>query len=138
MLLLSLQDKSASCRFLHVKFNPMKAVKVEYTVKPEYIEQNKANIRKVMKRLKEDPIDGMLYSTYTLEDERTFIHINVGGRCKGKTLGRVLLSSKEKQPKNGTLASLPLGALDCKEWKVTVRFAHCAICKAFGERHLAG
>ena len=55
----------------------MKAVKVEYTVKPEYAEQNKANIRRVMDALKANPIEGMLYSSYTLEDGQTFVHINI-------------------------------------------------------------
>jgi len=56
----------------------MKAVKVQYTVQPEYVEENKANIRKVMDALKANPIDGMLYSSYTLEeDEATFVHINI-------------------------------------------------------------
>ena len=55
----------------------MKAVKVQYTVKPEYTEQNKANIRKVMEAIKANPIEGMLYSSYTLEDGQTFVHINI-------------------------------------------------------------
>ncbi len=55
----------------------MKAVKVQYTVKPEYAEQNKANIRKVMEAIKANPIEGMLYSSYTLEDGQTFVHINI-------------------------------------------------------------
>ncbi len=55
----------------------MKAVKVQYTVKPEYAEQNKVNIQKVMDVLKSNPIEGMLYSSYTLEDGQTFVHINI-------------------------------------------------------------
>ena len=55
----------------------MKAVKVQYTVKPEYVDHNKANIKKVMDKLKVDPIEGMLYSSYTLEDGQTFVHINI-------------------------------------------------------------
>jgi quinol monooxygenase YgiN len=56
----------------------MKAVKVQYTVKPEFIEQNKRNIEKVMAKLRENPIDGMLYSSFTDEtDPSTFIHINI-------------------------------------------------------------
>lgn len=47
----------------------MKAVKVQYTVKPEYADQNKANIRKVMAALKANPIEGMLYSSYTSGDD---------------------------------------------------------------------
>ena len=55
----------------------MKAVKVEYTVRPEFLEQNKANIKKVMGHIKMNPIDGMLYSTFTKEDGLTFVHINI-------------------------------------------------------------
>ncbi len=55
----------------------MKAVKVKYAVKPEYAAQNKANIRKVMEALKANPIEGMLYSSYTLEDGQSFVHINI-------------------------------------------------------------
>ena len=57
----------------------MKAVKVQYVVKPEYVNQNKANIKKVMDKLKSDPIEGMLYSSFTLDDGQTFVHINI---CK--------------------------------------------------------
>ena len=55
----------------------MKAVKVQYEVRPEYVEQNKANIRKVMDALRQNPIDGMFYSSYTLDDGVTFVHFNV-------------------------------------------------------------
>jgi len=55
----------------------MKAVKVSYVVKPEYAEQNKANIRKVMDFLKANPIKGMMYSSYVLDDGQTFVHLNV-------------------------------------------------------------
>ena len=57
----------------------MKAVKVEYTVRPEFIETNKTNIRKVMKALKANPIPGMQYASFTDEQNAAaFIHINVG------------------------------------------------------------
>lgn len=55
----------------------MKAVKVEYMVRSEYVAQNKVNIARVMRRLRQDPIDGMLYSTYTLDDGQSFVHINI-------------------------------------------------------------
>ena len=55
----------------------MKAVKVQYTVKPEYVQQNKANIARVMKAIKAQPIDGLLYSSYTLDDGQSFVHINI-------------------------------------------------------------
>ena len=55
----------------------MKAVKVQYTVREDYVEQNKANIRKVMERLRLEPIIGMMYSSFTLADGNTFVHINI-------------------------------------------------------------
>ena len=55
----------------------MKAAKVQYTVKPEYVEQNKANIQKVMDHLRTNPINGMQYASFTLDDGVTFVHINM-------------------------------------------------------------
>ena len=56
----------------------MKAVRVQYTVKPEFIEENKQNIQRVMNALREQPIDGMMYSSYTDNDNPAiFIHINI-------------------------------------------------------------
>ena len=55
----------------------MKAVKVEYTVKEEYVTQNKANIRKVMDVLRANPIPGMQYSSFTKDDGNSFVHINM-------------------------------------------------------------
>jgi hypothetical protein len=62
---------------LHLKKTlHMKAVRVQYTIKPEYVEQNKRNIEAVMKDLRENPIDGMFYSTFQLQDQLTFMHVN--------------------------------------------------------------
>ncbi len=55
----------------------MKAVKVQYTVKPAYVETNKANIQKVMDKLRENPIKGMQYASFLLDDGQTFVHINM-------------------------------------------------------------
>ena len=49
----------------------------QYTVKPEYVAQNKANIQKVMDALKSNPIAGMQYASFTLDDGQTFVHINM-------------------------------------------------------------
>jgi len=38
------------------KLDKRRAVKVKYTVNPEFVEQNKPNIRKVMNKLKNKPI----------------------------------------------------------------------------------
>ena len=55
----------------------MKAVRVQYTVRPEFVDQNKANIRKVMDALNANPIEGMQYASFTLDDGTTFVHINM-------------------------------------------------------------
>lgn len=55
----------------------MKAVKVQYTVKPEFVEQNKANIRRVMEAIRSQPVPGMHYASFTLDDGQTFVHINM-------------------------------------------------------------
>ncbi len=65
----------------------MKAVRVKYVVQTEFAEQNKKNIRRVMDKLKEDPIEGMLYSSYVLEDGQTFLHINMAK--DGETLNKL-------------------------------------------------
>jgi len=55
----------------------MKAVKVQYTVKPEYVETNKKNIKAVMDKLKSNPVEGMWYKAFLLEDGQSFMHINI-------------------------------------------------------------
>ena len=56
----------------------MKAVKVQYTVRQDYVSKNKENIRRVMAALQAKPVPGMQYSTYTdAEHPNTFIHINM-------------------------------------------------------------
>ena len=66
----------------------MRAVKVQYTVIPEYVEENKRNINKVMAALKANPIEGMLYSSYTdQENPNTFIHINIAK--DGETMAKL-------------------------------------------------
>ena len=65
----------------------MKAVKVQYTVRPEYVEQNKRNIRAVMKSLQANPVEGMYYSSYQLSDGNTFMHLNVA--VDGETMSKL-------------------------------------------------
>ena len=54
----------------------MIAVRVQYQVQEDYVEQNKSNIKAIMDDLRNDPIDGMNYSTYYLGDGK-FMHLNV-------------------------------------------------------------
>jgi hypothetical protein len=55
----------------------MKSVRVQYTVKKEYVETNKKNIRAVMNHLKNSPTEGMWYRAFLLEDGQSFMHINI-------------------------------------------------------------
>jgi hypothetical protein len=55
----------------------MKAVKVEYTVKEGYVETNKRNIKKVMSDLKELNNPGIKYSSYILDDGKSFVHLGI-------------------------------------------------------------
>ena len=55
----------------------MKSVKVQYTVKTEYADTNKDNIRQVMTDLQELANPGIKYSSFILEDGKTFIHFGM-------------------------------------------------------------
>ena len=55
----------------------MNAVKVEYKVRPEFVDQNKANIRRVMAALRSNPIEGLKYVAFIRDDDQTFIHLNI-------------------------------------------------------------
>ncbi len=52
----------------------MKIIRVIYTVRPEYVEQNKANIRQVMDDLKALGNPNTKYASYLEEDGVTFMH----------------------------------------------------------------
>ncbi len=55
----------------------MKAVEVQYTVQQNFVEENKANIGKVMDALRSHPIEGLKYAAFTLADDQTFVHLNI-------------------------------------------------------------
>ena len=55
----------------------MKGVKVEYTVKPEYVSTNKENIQKVTEELRSLGDVGVMYSTWIKEDGCSFVHFAV-------------------------------------------------------------
>lgn len=52
----------------------MKLVRVTYTVKPEYVEHNQANINQVMSDLKAFGNPNTKYASYLEEDGVTFMH----------------------------------------------------------------
>jgi hypothetical protein len=53
----------------------MNGVKVQYTVKEEYVETNKANIRRVMADLREINNPNIIYSVFLLDDGKSFVHL---------------------------------------------------------------
>jgi hypothetical protein len=55
----------------------MKALTVQYRVRPEFVDANIGNIRKVMEALRADPVEGMQYASFRLDDGETFVHINM-------------------------------------------------------------
>jgi quinol monooxygenase YgiN len=55
----------------------MKSVKVQYTVKSDYADTNKKNVAKVMADLRELAEPGIKYSTFVLDDGKTFVHIGM-------------------------------------------------------------
>ncbi len=63
----------------------MEAVKVQYTVRPEFVDENTSNIRRVMDALRSNPVEGMKYVSFTLEDGQTFVHINISQSAKAKS-----------------------------------------------------
>ena len=50
------------------------AVKVQYTVKAEYVETNKVNIQRVMADLREINNPDIQYSAFLLDDGKSFVH----------------------------------------------------------------
>lgn len=53
----------------------MLATKVEYTIKEEFVEQNKANIVAVMAELKGLGNCGVQYASSVKEDGKSFVHV---------------------------------------------------------------
>lgn len=52
----------------------MNAVKVQYTVKADYVQTNKQNIARVMADLRELNSPDIKYSVFLLDDGQTFVH----------------------------------------------------------------
>lgn len=52
----------------------MKAIKVQYTVREDFVETNKQNIAAVMAELRSKGNVGVMYSAYIMEDGVTFVH----------------------------------------------------------------
>ena len=55
----------------------MNAVKVDYKVRPEFVEQNKTNIRRVMEALRSNPIEGLKCVAFIRDNDQAFVHLNI-------------------------------------------------------------
>lgn len=49
---------------------------VSYTIKPEFIEENRANIRKFMKDFQQLDPDTFVYNVFVKEDGVSFVHMS--------------------------------------------------------------
>ncbi len=72
----------------------MIAVRVQYTVRPDYADTNAANIQAVMDELQTLGRPGIRYSAFTLADGVTFVHF-------------AMFASKEDQAVLGQTAAFP-------------------------------
>ena len=84
----------------------MKAVRVQYTVADDCIEQNKKNIKAVMDSLKENPIKGMYYATFQLSDGKSFMHLNFAE--DGETMSKLNDVEAFQNFRNSLKASGPI------------------------------
>jgi len=75
----------------------MKVIKVQYTVKPEYVEENKIKIQAVMKELRELNNPDVKYSSSILEDGKSFMHIVIYKNAEAESLPSSLESFKSFQ-----------------------------------------
>jgi hypothetical protein len=53
----------------------MKISRVQYTIQPDFVEQNKKNIEAVMSELRTINNPGFKYASYVLDDGKTFMHL---------------------------------------------------------------
>src|SRR5436305_1209506 len=70
----------------------MKIMRVQYTVVPEFVETNKQNITKVMDKLRSIGSPGVRYSSYLLEDGKTFMHYVI---MQDEAANKVILDLEE-------------------------------------------
>jgi len=87
----------------------MKIVKVSYTTKAKFSEQNQSNIKKVMTELKDANHQGIIYNACLSADNKTFIHTAFFKSDEDQKLLNELASFKifQEQLKSGGLEVPP-------------------------------
>ena len=73
----------------------MEAVKVQYTVREEYVATNKKNIEQVMAELRTLNNPGIKYSSFSLDDGKTFVHFGMYADAESKSIVGELESFKK-------------------------------------------
>jgi len=72
-------------------------VRVQYTAKQEYVAKNKENIQQVMQDLQAIGNNDIRYSTYILEDGKTFMHFAMFGNDEARSIFNAVTSFKKFQ-----------------------------------------
>ena len=99
----------------------MKAVRVQYTVKPEYADTNLENIVRVMSALRESGSDGIRYQSFRTDEGNTFVHF---GMYRDEASLDAMTSMPEFQAFQAALkASEPLSPPDA-QWLDLVGSGH--------------
>ncbi|MBT5220744.1 MAG: hypothetical protein HOI35_17730 [Woeseia sp.] len=53
----------------------MKAVRIRYEVEASFVDRNTTNLRSFMDALRRNPIEGLSFVAFVLDDKRTFVHV---------------------------------------------------------------
>ena len=75
----------------------MKTTRVQYTVRSDYVEQNKKNIDAVMRELRALNNNDVRYAVYLHADEKTFMHLAQQNTAEAEKLPTSLESFKRFQ-----------------------------------------
>jgi len=79
----------------------MNFVKVQYTVKAEYVETNKKNIARVMRDLRDINSPDIKYTAFLLDDGKTFVHFVLRANDEAGSILSDLESFKDFQQQLG-------------------------------------
>ena len=85
----------------------MKVTRVQYTVRPEYVEQNKRNIQAVMRELRAIGTDQVKYAVYLQQDGCTFMHLVHQNTAEAQRYPTSLESFKAFQSQLGPNLEIP-------------------------------
>ena len=86
----------------------MHAIRVQYTVREDFVETNASNIRDVMEELRALGDVGLQYSAFRVGDGRTFVHlVLMQDKSKGSIIPNLAAFSKFQAALKGGVESPP-------------------------------